>query len=295
MKFGASTDDLRKPSSWVRWHAAADVFMTNCGLKPARPRVPARLVEPMRRCSQGVGYRTSALVNGDPHGRAVLLIHGTPGSALGWADFVAAPLPGSRVIALDRPGFGSSRIGGAVTSLIAQAASAAEWLNDAARPAVVLGHSLGGAVAAQVAASYPERVGALVLLAASLDPGLERVHPLQRLGAWPGVSKLLPSAIRNSNEELMALQAELVQLAPLLSKIRCPVLMVHGTADALVPPANVDYARTRLRGARAVQITWLQGQGHFLPWLAAASVREALCHALDWCDAAPAVGEEATC
>ena len=70
-----------------------------------------------------------------------------------------------------------------------------------------------GAIAARVAAEQPRRVGALVLLAASLDPRLETVHALQRVAAWPLLRALLPRAIRNANAELIALRDELLELA----------------------------------------------------------------------------------
>ena len=41
-------------------------------------------------------------------GRPVIFIHGTPGNASGWADYLLSPPDGLRCVALDRPGFGGS-------------------------------------------------------------------------------------------------------------------------------------------------------------------------------------------
>jgi len=48
--------------------------------------------------------------------------------------------------------------------------------------------------------------------------------------------------LRNANEELLAYEGELRALAERVAELRCPVIVIHGTA--------------------------LDGQGHGLPWTA---------------------------
>jgi pimeloyl-ACP methyl ester carboxylesterase len=211
----------------------------------------------------------------------VILVHGTPGDAASWADYLLDPLPGIEVLALDRPGFNASAPEGAVTSLAAQAAAVAALLPTDGRPVVLVGHSMGGPVVARVAAEQPRRIHALLLLAAALDPALERVHPLQRVGDWPWVRRALPRAIRNANDELLALRGELEGLRPLLARIDARVLIAHGDADTLVPVANVTYLQRHLTGAAALHVTLLPGGNHFLPWNAQPAVRAALQRALE--------------
>jgi pimeloyl-ACP methyl ester carboxylesterase len=150
---------------------------------------------------------------------------------------------------------------------------------------LLLGHSLGGPVVAYAAAllaqQQPGRVLALVLLAASLDPAQEAIHPMQFVGAWAPVRAVLPRVIRNANSELMALKPELETLGAMLPGIHTKVLIVHGTLDDLVPVANVPYVQARLSGARCVQTVLLEGRNHFLPWNAEAEVRAALGRALE--------------
>jgi pimeloyl-ACP methyl ester carboxylesterase len=211
----------------------------------------------------------------------LVLVHGTPGSATAWADYLLDPPAGLEVVALDRPGFGQSGPDGAVVSLDAQAAAVTALLPNDGRPVVLLGHSLGGPIVARVAAQDPTRVTALVLLAASLDPALEEIHPMQWVGAWAPLRAMLPRVLRNSNAELMALERELEALAPLLPRITAKVLIVHGTKDDLVPVANVPYMQTQLAGSRCVQTLLLEGRNHFLPWNSAEAVRDVVRQALE--------------
>jgi pimeloyl-ACP methyl ester carboxylesterase len=147
------------------------------------------------------------------------------------------------------------------------------------RASILLGHSLGGPVAALVAARRPERVRALILLAASLDPAMEKVHPLQRVGAWAPVRALLPRMIRNANAELLDLKPQLEALRAKLPLVRCPVLIVHGTKDDLVPFSNAAYSAANLTGACRVETIVLEGADHFLPWNETTAVRDAIARA----------------
>ncbi|EWY37621.1 hypothetical protein N825_16350 [Skermanella stibiiresistens SB22] len=258
--------------------------VSGCGVPG--PATPAEAMAPLRRdlSLPAKGDRTEAvtvsyLVAGDPVGPRLILVHGTPGAAEGWADFLSDPPPGLEVVALDRPGFGlSGPEEGAMTTLDDQANAVAALLPET-RPAILLGHSLGGPIAALAAARHPDRVAALILLAGSLDPGLETIHPLQRVGAWAPVRSMLPRPIRNANAELLDLKPQLEALRAELPLIRCPVLIVHGTDDDLVPFSNTAYAAANLTGACAVETTVLEGADHFLPWNAVAAVRAAIARA----------------
>lgn len=267
--------------SMARTISALAVVATTLGCSPPRPRLPAEGTNALRhsvRVGEPLNAAVSFLMAGT--GQRMIFIHGTPGSAQDWVDYLSEPLVGSQSMALDRPGFGASGPSQSVTSLASQAAAVVALLPADGGKAVLVGHSLGGAVAAWVAAEHPERVSALVLIAASLDPEQEKIHPLQPLGEmWP-VSALLPRAMRNANQELLAFKNELEALAPQLSHISAPTVIVHGTDDALVPFANVAYMQDKLTGSAQVKTMVLQGQNHFLPWNSESRVREALSWAL---------------
>ncbi len=279
----------------LRWHrahapsrgrlwSAASVALAAVGCAPPGPQMPESAVEALRHSVQvGAPLDTtvSYLRGGEAGAARVILVHGTPGSASGWADYVLRPPARMEVIAIDRPGFGQSGPDGALPGLAEQAAAVFALLPDDGRPVVLLGHSLGGPVVARVAADHPSRITGVVLLAASMDPALEQIHPMQHVGAWPMVRSLLPRVIRNANTELMALKPELEALTLLLPRITAKVVIVHGTLDDLVPVANVPFMQAHLSHARCVSTVLLAGRNHFLPWNSLPEVEAAVRAALE--------------
>lgn len=98
-----------------------------------------------------------------------MLLHGQPGSASDW-QLVADRLPATLgVVALDRPGYGTSQQPAGGFGYGARAVLAELDARGIGRT-VLVGHSYGGGVALAVAQQAPERVEALVLLA-SVGPG----------------------------------------------------------------------------------------------------------------------------
>ena len=262
--------------------SAISVALATVGCAPPGPDAPAQAVEALRQTmvlGAPLNIRLSVLRAGPADAPLLVLVHGTPGSAASWADYLLHPPAGVQVVALDRPGFGQSGPDGALPGLAEQAAAVVALLPTDGRPVVLLGHSLGGPVVARVAADHPGRITGLVLLAASLDPAQEQIHPLQRVGDWAPLRGLLPRAIRNANTELLVLKPELAALALQLPRIRARVVILHGTADDLVPVANVAFMQARLTGASCVMTTLLDGRNHFLPWNSAAELRQAVAQA----------------
>lgn len=282
------TAPVIEPRAWVagrgRLWSALSVIVGTLGLAPAGLRAADADIDALRHrlaADAPLNITLSYLKAGNPTAPRLILVHGTPGSASGWSEYLVNPPPGAEVVALDRPGFGDSGPDGAMTSLEMQAAAVYALFPTDGRRVVLLGHSLGGPIVARVAAEHPDRVAAVVLLAASLDPALEKINPMQWVGTWTAVRWALPRAIRNANAELIALKPQLESLAYLLPKIAVPVLIVHGTKDDLVPVANVPFMQARLTGARCVKTVLLEGQNHFLPWNSIAVVRQAIAWALE--------------
>lgn len=266
--------------NWLKYPSAVWIwFLLSCGIPGPESSVEdiSGLPRQVYSGETSVIKKISTIVTGNPHGQKVVFIHGTPGSAEGWADFLVSIPPGFQYIALDRPGFGSSGPDHAVISLADQAKAVSLLFEKDSEPKPILvGHSLGGPIAAWLAATEPDAISGIVIAAGSLDPSQERIYHLQHLGAsWP-IRTLLPRSVRNANRELMALKSELEKLHPLLGKIRVPVVIVHGTEDDLVPYQNVAYMRHNLTGAQSVTVKRLDGVNHFLPWNAKAHIKAAI-------------------
>ncbi len=220
----------------------------------------------------------SYLHAGDSNKQRVIYIHGTPGSADGWADFLVSPVPGFEAIAVDRLGFGESgaRVGG-VESFEQQAAAIAPLLVEReGKWPILVGHSLGGPIASRLAAMYPERVAGLIIVAGSLDPAQEKPGLAQSIGTTGFARFFMPQVIDNSMGELDAAEAQTKLLGPELGKVTCPIVIIHGSADELVPFANVAYMEEMFIGARSVRTVRLDKQGHFVPWERPDIIRDAV-------------------
>ena len=105
---------------------------------------------------------------GEPELPAVLALHGWLDNAASFAP-LAPLLPGLQIIALDLPGHGKSdhRSPGGRYHLLDYLPAVLEAAGELGlNELILMGHSLGGAIAGLIAASLPERVKALVLLEA---------------------------------------------------------------------------------------------------------------------------------
>ena len=236
---------------------------------------PTRAADPAPPSSDPihVAYRTA----GDPTAPRVIYVHGTPGDSSAWAHYLEDPIPGLEAIAIDRPGFGDSgpASGDAVTSFAAQAAAIEPLLVERdGRWPILVGHSLGGPIICQVAAEHPDEVGGLVILAGSVDPSLETMRWFNAAGAL--LSPILAREWRNANKEVLAARREETALASLLPRIACPVIVLHGEKDELVPVANTVFIKSALTGSASVEIEIFPRENHFIPWTREPEVREAI-------------------
>lgn len=275
---------------WIRRVALVGgaLALSACAVPGPEASDDAAAKLPRHELALPAGYNLSYLEQGEPDGRLAIFVHGTPGDAHAWTDYLMAVPKGYRYIAIDRPGFGRSGPDDAVGSLHAQAdAIAAVIRANGGKPAVLIGHSLGGPIVAQAAVDNPDLVAALVILAGSLDPAQENVPFVQYVGdTWP-ISALLPRWLRNANREVLALEPQLASLAPRLAAIRVAVTIVHGTKDDLVPFANVAFIKAHMTGTQAMNVTVLEGQNHFLPWNSKKTVDAAIAKAFEMMDHAP--------
>jgi pimeloyl-ACP methyl ester carboxylesterase len=230
-------------------------------------------------------------------GPAVVLIHGFASSLYTWKDVLPALVPGHDVVALDLPGFGGSERPEDLT--FGELPAAVLGLMDDLRidRAALAGNSLGGAVAAVLAADETRRVSALVLIDAAgfnLEPeeapGMVRlaVSPVAPLLARLPLTRLLveqslrqvfyddghvtdervaeymqalrrPGALASIRSLGRSLRDEGGIVQERLPRIEAPTLVVWGREDRWIPLADADRFVDAIPGARKVVI---DGCGH---------------------------------
>jgi pimeloyl-ACP methyl ester carboxylesterase len=240
------------------------------------------------------GIRLRVRDTGPQNGPAVILLHGFGASLDTWEPWAEALAAKYRVIRFDLPGFGLTgpdpeRDYSDRRAMVILAA----LMDRLGLPrASVVGNSLGGRIAWNFAAEYPDRVDRLVLISPDgfASPGFE----YDKRPQLPAMLKLLPYTLpkfmlranlavayadpkRLTNATLtrywdmmlapgdraamldrMA-QVMLTDPAPTLAKIRAPTLLLWGEQDGMIPFSNAaDYLKD-IPGAKLVA---LPGLGH---------------------------------
>lgn len=216
----------------------------------------------------------------------LVALHGNFASCAWWTDLLAHPPAGWRVLAPDLPGFAGSDHQGE-PSIASYAAWLRGWL--AAHPdgrqerPVLLGHSLGGAVALEFASRWPAELRGLVLAASAPLSGLvtpEENYPvLEMMRGNPALLEislgaLFPSGRPTNFAQLVrdggnmtpahysgnarALAAWKIDPGALAG---LPVLVLGGELDPLVSPEMVQAQAAALK----CQATILDGRGHGFP------------------------------
>lgn len=181
------------------------------------------------------------------------------------------------MIAIDRPGFDYSDFGDA-QNLRVKSKRISEFIKkiDNKKSLILVGHSVGGPVLAQLAVDNPSWYKRLVIVSGSLDPKAGNSEKWRTVIKVSPLRYLIPGALRPSNDELWWLKQDLVALEPELKKITCDVTIIHGTKDALVPYSNVGFMKKMLVNAKSIDTITIEKANHFIPWSHYEIVRNAL-------------------
>jgi poly(3-hydroxyoctanoate) depolymerase len=225
-------------------------------------------------------------------GPPLLLLNGL-GAPTAWWSTLEGQLGGMRLIEFDAPG-----VGGSQTPWVPARIEFLGWLaarvldNAEVERADVLGYSLGGMIAQQLAARSPDRVRRLVLCStgpgfggvpAGLTKLLNVATPLRYLskelydlttpGLVGGRARTDPEFLERHAERRFATppnkrgyMLQMIGLSawsslPLLSRIEGPALVVTGDDDPLMPMPNAYILARHIPNAR---LHVAAGEGHLL-------------------------------
>ena len=219
--------------------------------------------------------------------RTSILLHGLGSSSAGYRAQLSELSEQRHVVAWNAPGFGRS------TALTRPSPSLREY-SDAVMELVdalgqegvdLVGSSWGSLIAADVAATYPERVNSLVLISPTMgythlslsereaqiqaridgfnsdDPAL-RASRFLAPGAEPIVVQRFLELRRDTNTSgYAAATAMLYSSRPLdvYQRVKVPVLIIAGAQDKVCPAKAIDQVRATLPDAALIM---LAGCGH---------------------------------
>ncbi|RKH50819.1 alpha/beta fold hydrolase [Corallococcus llansteffanensis] len=242
----------------------------------------------------GSGGSGGSADSGAGSGPTVVWLHGRGHSATHWFPYLTVLARNHRVLALDLPGFGQStapdmRVRSAEDAVAFFTRPVEEVLGMLEPgPVAVVGHSLGGLVALELALRGTVPVERLVLVdAMGLGPEMTRASRLffragperlaRNLGPW-AMARMLPPPPTPLGERLGALGYELMgvpggrpeaahafnELVPLtgpvfhrrerLGEVKVPVLLVWGEREETLPVTLADEAARRLPQARVLRV-----------------------------------------
>lgn len=227
-------------------------------------------------------------------GEPVVLVHGLGYARWGWEPVADLLAERHEVILLDNRGIGESDAPPGPYTVAALADDVAQVLDEAGvERARVVGTSLGGMIAQELALARPERVDRLVLVCTT--PGGQNAAPMPAVttaliaeaptleplvalrlfvenavapGASDGlVARILEHRIRTAQTpEAWNAQAAAGQgfdAWDRLPELAAPTLIVHGTEDVVVDPVNANLLAERIPDSR---LEWFEGCGHLVFW-----------------------------
>jgi pimeloyl-ACP methyl ester carboxylesterase len=250
---------------------------------PLRPELDWESVEKPGRIIDVDGYGVHCVEQGS--GPAIVLVHGFGGSTYSYRRLAPILAERHRTIAVDLKGYGYSQrdphTGLSHTDQVTMLRSLLREMD--VRNAVLVGHSMGGAVVQRFAATYPEMVDALVLAASVAGDERYRravpppilVKPMAPIIAALVSRRLLALSFFDPTlltDELRDAYLRPIRLRGTLdgilrsgreaardpafdrSRITMPVLLLNGAHDRVVPLRTAQHLRALMPQARLVVI-----------------------------------------
>lgn len=199
----------------------------------------------------------------------IVLVHGF-GVGSGYLVPLAGRIaPRARVYVPELPGHGCSDHDVRPLTVAELATALASWMNaSGVRAALLVGHSLGCQVAAEVAARRPELVAGLVLVGPTSDPSARTAHRTLARGFWtslfdrPTYLALAAMDYRRAGARLLGEEMQHMvghRLEDVLPLVAVPTRVVRGGRDGIV---SRSWAEAVARLAAAPPPLVVPGWGH---------------------------------
>jgi pimeloyl-ACP methyl ester carboxylesterase len=221
-----------------------------------------------------VGGGVTLSVTDDGDGPAILFIHGLGCDSTDWLYQLARFRATRRVIAPDLRGHGRSSVPDGPYDLPSFVADLAAVLGRlGVESCVVVGHSLGGLIAAALAIEHPERVSALVAIDPPWGP-IESRELYEALGAVVGQPGALASAFEASDSAMTpAYFREAHRRAAFVTDL---AVLERSWQQCLLAPGSLAFDEHALRRRRSPMLV-LHSKNHpgMAAWERTVSVHDA--------------------
>jgi 3-oxoadipate enol-lactonase len=235
----------------------------------------------------GVALRWELSGRGDC---TLVLVHEMGGSLESWDDVVPHFAGSRRVLRYDTRGAGLSQKARGELTFGAMAGDIAALLDalGIAGQVALAGVAVGGAIALQFAAQYPERTSAIIvgspatgIAAARRHAALERLAKIEAQGMASVVDDAMLNGyapeLRGDMERFERFRARWLgndpssyatiwrmlanaEMQDTLDKIKCPALVIGGSLDRVRPPDVAERVANAIPGARYVEVK----TGHYM-------------------------------
>lgn len=187
-------------------------------------------------------------------GRSLVFSHGVGGNTAVWDGFIKTLEPSYRVVTWDQPGHGTSSPAASDAYGPRLAYESLTRVVGELDGVVLIGHSLGGYLAARFTIEHPEKVAALVLLATG--PGFRSPDAMAK---WN--TDIRRSAEKQGRPETLVGLHEDSYVIDHLPEIACPTLALVGSEDTAFLGAT-DYIQKKIPGIERITI---EHAGHMMP------------------------------
>lgn len=230
----------------------------------------------------------------DGRGKPIVFLHGWLGSWGVWRDtmLTISGLHQHKIYALDFWGFGDSAKKSArfftISSYVFMVDQFMELMGIAQAP--VIGHSMGGTVAMNLALEHPSRVEKVIVIDSPMVGS--SLNILLKLAGYQFIASLVWSNLdllrlglrifsplwakdglklyRMIERDLSQMTVEAffwsiaslrdINLQPYLSQIKVPTLAIYGSKDNIVRPSQAKIIDEQIKGAR---VEWMNDSKHY--------------------------------